>query len=273
MKRSCGYIFLFLSLLLSLSGCSSRRVATVSGGHVTADSVLLVPSATREVEYLACSMKMSASVNEECSTAKGKLRIRAGEGIQLSATAMGLMEAACFEFLPHSVRFIYKIDKIYADAPYAGVPFLDRTGTDYRILESVILNRMFSPDGIPFEKALDGMSVADEGGYVTVTTSRKAAVVYKFYLDKNSGNLVRSEGSYANGGNVVCRYADFVDFDGLPFPQTVELSFKGEGVSAALTLRMSNLKNGVFTFSPRRVSGAYQRFSLEAILGSMGNMD
>ena len=274
MKKNCSSISLLLLLLMLLSGCcSSRQVTFVPVGRATADSVLLVPSAAREVEYLSCSMKMSAAINEESSTAKGKLRIKAGEGVQLSATAMGLMEAACFEFLPRSVRFIYKIDKVYADAPYAGVPFLDRTGTDYRILESVLLNRMFSPDGISFEKALAGMDIADEGGHITVTTSRTAAVVYKFYLDKNSGNLVRSEGAYANGGNVVCCYSDFVDFDGTPFPQTVELSFNGDGISAALTLRMSNLKNDVFTFSPRRVSGAYQRFSLEAILRSIGNMD
>lgn len=274
MKKSLGCINALLMLLFLLTGCcSSRQLTAVPVAGATAASVAKLPSADRQVEYLSCNMKMSATINDETASAKGKLRLKAGEGIQLSATAMGLMEAACFEFLPLSVRFIYKIDKIYTDAPYGSVPFLSRTGTGYRILESVILNKMFSPDGKPFEEALEAMEIAQEGGFIVVTTSRKAPVVYRFYIDKSNGNLVRSEGSYAYGGNVVCRYSDFTEFDGRPFPQVAELSFSGDGISAALTLRMSNLGSKEFRFSPRRVSKAYERISLEAILESMGNMD
>lgn len=274
MNKGCGFISVLLLLLLLLSGCcSSRQMATVPVREATVKSVSAVPSANRPVENFSCSMKMSASINDRTATARGKLRVKSGEGIQLSATAMGLMEAACFEFLPRVVRFIYKIDKIYAEAPYGGVPFLYNTGTDYRILESVILNRMFSPDGRPFRTALADMEIAQEGDYITVTTSRASHVVYKFYIDRSNGNLVRSEGDYANGGNVVCIYSDFVDFDGKPFPQAAEISFSGDGISAALALKMSSLRNGEFSFSPRRVSKAYERISLEAILESMGNME
>jgi hypothetical protein len=258
-----------------LVGCSAPK-GLVKGNGISSSEVAVfsaLPSFNRDAGYLSANVRMTATVNGESASTKGKLRIRRGEGVQVSATAMGLMEAACFEFLPDVLRFIYKIDKIYAEAPYGGVPFLYNTGTDYRILESVILNRMFSPDGRPFRTALADMEIAQERDYITVTTSRASHVVYKFYIDRSNGNLVKSKGDYANGGNVVCIYSDFVDFDGKPFPQKAEISFSGDGISAALTLKMSSLRNGEFSFSPRRVSKAYERISLEAILESMGNME
>lgn len=264
-------IFAAVMVSLVLTGCSTvkRAYTTTPVSEPTAKAVSVVPSANRDLEFLSCSMKMQASINGESAKARGKLRIKVGEGIQLSATAMGLMEAACFEFLPHAVRFIYKIDKIYAEASYSSVPFLNMTGTDYEILESVILNRMFSPDDRPLKYAFESMDIVRDGDFITVTTSRSYPIVYSFFIDKKDGKLVRSEGRYAYGGNVVCIYNDFVELDGISFPRSVDISFNGDGVSASLQLDMNGLKSEEFRFSPRRVSKAYDRVVLERILESM----
>ena len=95
--------------------------------------------------------------------------------------------------------------------------------------------------------------------------------MYSFTIEKRTGNLVRCEGDYANGGTLVCRYSDFASFDGVAFPSLVELQFNGEDTEASLLLRMSGLKSSEFKFSPRRVTDAYSRASLEAILNGVGN--
>lgn len=275
MRRVACNISLFLFSVLLIAGCSAGKQLVSTGMAVrpTKSAVALLPSANRNVEYLTANIKMNAAIGGEEAKAKGKLRVKHGEGVQISATAMGLMEAACFEFLPHAVRFIYKIDKIYAEDSYAGVPFFVGTGTGYNILEPLILNSMFSPDGSPFTEALAGMDVAQDGDYITVTTSGVYPVVYRFYIDKRTGNLVKSEGRYANGGNVVCRYSDFIEFNGAPFPRSVELSFSGNGSQATLTFELGNPTAKEFKFSSRRVSKAYERVSLEGIVGSMDNME
>jgi hypothetical protein len=183
---------------------------------------------------------------------------------------MGLMEAACFEFLPDVVRFIYKIDKIYAESPYRDVSFLQGTGTDYTVLESLLMNAVFSQDGRPLREALPGMSCVDTGGYMTLVTSGRGRSVYSFTFEKNSGNLIRCEGKYADGGLFVCRYSDFVAVDGVPYPSVIELEFDGEGNEASLLFKMSGIKSSEFKFSPRRVSAAYERVSLEGLLDSVG---
>lgn len=263
---------LFLLLMSVLVGCSAPK-GLVKGNGISSSEVAVfsaLPSFNRDAGYLSANVRMTATVNGESASTKGKLRIRRGEGVQVSATAMGLMEAACFEFLPDVVRFIYKIDKIYAESPYRDVSFLQGTGTDYTVLESLLMNAVFSQDGRPVREDLPGMSCVDTGGYMTLMTSGRGRSVYSFTFEKNSGNLVRCEGKYADGGLFVCRYSDFVAVDGVPYPSVVELEFDGEGNEASLLFKMSGIKSSEFKFSPRRVSAAYERVSLEGLLDSVG---
>ena len=263
---------LFLLLMSVLVGCSAPK-GLVKGNGISSSEVAVfsaLPSFNRDAGYLSANVRMTATVNGESASTKGKLRIRRGEGVQVSATAMGLMEAACFEFLPDVVRFIYKIDKIYAESPYRDVSFLQGTGTDYTVLESLLMNAVFSQDGRPLREALPGMSCVDTGGYMTLVTSGRGRSMYSFTFEKNSGNLIRCEGKYADGGLFVCRYSDFVAVDGVPYPSVVELEFHGEGNEASLLFKMSGIKSSEFKFSPRRVSAAYERVSLEGLLDSVG---
>lgn len=263
---------LFLLLMSVLVGCSAPK-GLVKGNGISSSEVAVfsaLPSFNRDAGYLSANVRMTATVNGESASTKGKLRIRRGEGVQVSATAMGLMEAACFEFLPDVVRFIYKIDKIYAESPYRDVSFLQGTGTDYTVLESLLMNAVFSQDGRLLREALPGMSCVDTGGYMTLVTSGRGRSVYSFTFEKNSGNLIRCEGKYADGGLFVCRYSDFVAVDGVPYPSVVELEFDGEGNEASLLFKMSGIKSSEFKFSPRRVSAAYERVSLEGLLDSVG---
>lgn len=263
---------LFLLLMSVLVGCSAPK-GLVKGNGISSSEVAVfsaLPSFNRDAGYLSANVRMTATVNGESASTKGKLRIRRGEGVQVSATAMGLMEAACFEFLPDVVRFIYKIDKIYAESPYRDVSFLQGTGTDYTVLESLLMNAVFSQDGRPLREALPGMSCVDTGGYMTLVTSGRGRSMYSFTFEKNSGNLIRCEGKYADGGLFVCRYSDFVAVDGVPYPSVVELEFDGEGNEASLLFKMSGIKSSEFKFSPRRVSAAYERVSLEGLLDSVG---
>jgi hypothetical protein len=185
---------------------------------------------------------------------------------------MGLMEAACFEFLPHAVRFIYKIDKIYADAPYSGVPFLQRTGTGYDILEALLLNAVFSPDGRPVLQAMQDMDYADEGNCVTATTAEINGITYKFYIDKSSGELVQSEGTHTDGGKVICRYSDFYTVSGSTFPHTILLTLDGAGSAVSLQFVLDRISMGDFMFTPRSISSSYDKLNAEKILKSLGNM-
>ena len=230
------------------------------------------PSVVSPRTCLSSNIKLSVNVDGKPFSAKGTMRIKEGCGVQIGMTALGLIEVASLEFLPTNMRLIYKLGKEYTDVSYADVSFLQKTGIDYCMLESVLMNRAFSPDGRSFIQAMDDMMYADEDGYVTATTVETNGIVYKFYIDKTSGELVQSEGMHVDGGKVVCRYSDFHTVAGATFPHAIQLTLEGVGNMVSLQFILDKIDAGDFNFTPRRVSSSYDRLEVEKIIKSLGNM-
>ena len=270
-RRNASRLSVLSLLMLLLVGCTAVKELPVTAvpGEATPAVLSGLPSMNRDIECLSASVRMTAVINGESAKAKGKLRLKSGEGVQVGATAMGLMEAACFEFLPQEVRFIYKIDKIYAASPYAQVPFFHESGTGYSVLESLLMNRMFTQDGAPLDKGLEGVAIDDGDDSVILTVSQPHSV-YRYYIDRVSGNLVRCDGICGDKGAFTCLYSDFVTYDGGTFPSRMELSFEGGGTTASLLLELRDIKSAAFSFSPRRISSSYEKVSLQWVVNSVG---
>lgn len=265
---------ILLCVAFVLAGCSSgkwavrRSVAEFHSSMLVAGS----PSVTAGRDCLSANVRLLVDADGKSLSASGSLRIKSGKGMQVGVTALGLMEVACIEFLPASVRVINKIGREYADVPYADISFLQRTGIDYALLESVFMNRIFSPDGRPFPEALDGMHISAAGDTLTVTTKEHKGLVYKFVYEKSTANLIRSEGKYRNGARVVCSYEGFEELDSVPFPRVISLSFEGAGKNVTLKMKLSNLSSGTFGFSPRKISSGYRKIEGLDLLKSLNGL-
>lgn len=273
MQSAGNKIFiLLLSLSLLLVGCKTRK-STVETKVIDMETMELVtasPSVALPRTCLSSNLKLSANVDGNPFSAKGTMRVKEGCGVQIGMTALGLIEVACLEFLPDNMRLIYKIGKEYAEIPYSDVSFLEKTGIDYSMLESVLMNKLFSPDGRPFLLAMKDMTYANEENCVTVTTAETNGIVYKFYIDRNTGELVQSEGMHVDGGKVICQYSNFYTVNGTTFPHAILLILEGVGSSASLQFILDRVDVGDFNFTPRRVS-SYGRLDVEQMLKSLGN--
>lgn len=256
-----------------LVGCQTKKSA-VETKKIDVESMELItssPSVASQRTCLSGNARLSVDVDGKSFSAKGTMRIKSGEGVQIGVTALGLVELACVEFMPQNMRLIYKVGKEYTDVAYSEVSFLQKTGIDYRMLESVLLNRMFSPDGRPFLQALDDMTCSAEGECVTVTTKETNGIVYRFYVDKSTGELVQSEGQHVDGGKVICRYSDFYTVAGVTFPHTIQLTLQGTGDAASLQFVLDRVDTGNFTFTPRRVT-SYRKCNPEQMLKYLDKM-
>ena len=263
-----------LCLLLLLVSCSTKRTARYDAA--TASMVEIVsasPAVSSARSHLSGSVKLSAAFGDKSLSGRGTIRIKQDEGVQVGITALGLVEVACVEFLPDTLRFIYKIGKEYAEVPYSSVSFLQRTGIGYPVLESVLLNRLFSVDGKYGWQALDAtMEFADEGTCISATTEEKNGVVYKFYIDKTTGNLVTTEGIYNGGAKVVCNYSQFESLNGHSFPHIIDLKLDGAGTAVSLQFKLSGLDGDDFEFKSRRVSSSYTLLNVEDIIRTLGGL-
>lgn len=265
---------ILLCITVVFVGCSSRK--SVSTHHavdrVSVDIVSSSPSARIERKCLSGNVRLSADIDGKSLSARGTIRIKGNEGVQIGVMALGLMEIACLEFLPSNLRVINKIEKEYSEISYSDVYFLQRTGIDYDLLESVLLNRFFSPDGKPAAEALKDGVVEAGADTITVTFPEYKGLVYKFFFDRATSNLVQSEGIYRSGAKVVCSYQDFEDLDGTPFPSVISLSLGGVGKVAKLRLELRNVNSGMFDFSPRKVSSSYEKLDASSFMKSLGNI-
>lgn len=270
MRDADRHILLLIFSLLFFASCSTKRAAM--GDASVAPLVEIVsssPAVATERTTLSGGVKLSANIGGKEVSGRGTIRIKENEGVQIGITALGLVEVACIEFLPDTLCFIYKVGKEYTCLPYTSVPFLERAGLDYQVLESVLMNRVFAADGKLGAQALETMSFADEGEFVTATTDKENAVVYKFYIEKSTGNLVRSEGVYNSTAKVVCIYSGFEELDGVAFPHIIDLSLEATGMPATLQFKLSNLDADSFEFKRRRIGSSYDRLDIDEILRSL----
>lgn len=270
MRDADRHILLLIFLLLLFASCSTKRAAM--GDASVAPLVEIVsssPAVATERTTLSGGVKLSANIGGKEVSGRGTIRIKENEGVQIGITALGLVEVACIEFLPDTLCFIYKVGKEYACLPYTSVPFLERAGLDYQVLESVLMNRVFTADGKSGTQALETMSFADEGEFVTATTDKENAVVYKFFIEKSTSNLVRCEGVYNSTAKVVCTYSEFEEIGGAAFPHIIDLSLETTGAPATLQFKLSNLDFDSFEFRRRRIGSSYDRLDIDEILRSL----
>lgn len=270
MIRWFGKILSLVFMLLFLAACSTTRKAVVSPADVEKmEFVAHSPSATVNGDCFSGNIKFTAVVDGNTMTTRGTLKIKADEGIQIGVTALGLVELACLEFLPDNARLIYKLGKVYADVPYGNVAFLQESGIDYKMLEAVLLNRLFAPDAAGVAPALDKMQYAEEGDCIVAQTAKINGIVYKFFVEKSTGNLVRSEGTHDSGGRVVCKYGDFIASEERPFPRTIELSLEGGETEVTLQFVFLRLNTASFNFAPRAISPSYDKTDIIELIKSL----
>ena len=268
-------IIILLLLSLLFVGCKTKHGA-VGTTPLDMESLAFVstsPSVVSPRTAMSGNVKLSATVNGESFVAKGTMRVKEGNGVQIAVTALGLMEVACLEFLPDNMRFIYKLGKEYTELPYSDIAFLERTGIGYKMLEAVFMNNLFSPDGRSFQQAMKEMSYSKDDDVITVTTKEKNDITYKFYIDKHSGELLQSEGVHVDGIKVICHYSEFSTINGISFPHKILLTLEGVDNNVSLQFTLSKLKFDDVKFTPRHISSSYEKKSAEQLLNSFGNME
>lgn len=223
---------------------------------------------TASLQHLSGNTHLRLKVNGSEISLKGKLRIKRGEGIQMTITPLGLVEAAIIEFLPQKVRLINKLTKKYTELPYSEASAIGLAGINYNILEAIFLNYAFLPDGRLAYKGLDELALKDKGTQYLVTTKGNTAIRYGFLIDKNSGNLVSMNGNSSTNENIKCDYSDFASIGNVSYPNDIRINFEGDA-TIELGIALSKTSNKSFNFSSRNINSNYCKQSIDNFIESI----
>ena len=256
--------FIILTLATLLVGCTSKKVVqnqeNIGTSTATIAKLPAITPDTVALQYLTSSTSINLTVGSNNVNVKGKLRIKRGEGVQISITPLGLVEAACIEFLPQKIRFINKLFKTYTEVPYSEASAVGLSGINYNVLEAIFLNHTFLPDGRLACNGLNELNIEEKGENYCLNTKEEAGMQYSFLVDKKSGNLVSCDGHSNTGESFKCDYADFADVATVSYPNDICINFKGDA-TIRLNFKLNKTNNKSFSFSSRSVNSSYSKQS------------
>ena len=265
--------FALLALTMMLAGCKSKKTVQIPEEEPTTDYTAIVAGFasvtpdTTTVQYISGNATLKLNVDGSNVSLKGKLHIKRGEGVQISITPLGLMEAACIDFMPQYIRFINKLSKTYTEVPYNEAKVIGLSGINYKVLEAIFLDYAFLPDGRLACQGLGELAVEDKGENYHITTRGNTAMRYGFLVDKESGKLVSCSGQSSTGESIRCDYSDFAEIDSTAFPNSISISFKGDA-AIRLDFGLNKTSNKPFSLTTRNVNN-YSKLSIGDFIKSI----
>lgn len=273
MLRKLNNFLLLLSLLaMGLSSCSSKKNLQEDTRNLEAkvetlaDKPSLAPVELSS-RCLSANVELTVTLGQEKLHVKGKFKMKNGEGVQVSVTPMGIMEAACIEFLPENINVIYKLKQIATKVLYADAGYIGLSGINYDVLESIFQNAVFLPDGRSAHYSPGAITVESMGDYYRLATGSNGSMKYSFHIDKDSNNLVYTEGVGHTGATIQCSYSGFEDIGGRQFPTKIELLYKA-AEPLGLTIEFTKFNNDDFSFAPRKLGSSYTELDFEDFISS-----
>lgn len=188
------YLYIAISTLLTLTftGCRTKRAATEDTESISRKqrSELLTPLAQYPTDVWLVSSRATITLdyNGNAITVKGRLRMRRDEVIQMSFTALGLMEVACIELTPKGAYLIDRINKRYALLDYSsGV--INYAGINFNTIQALFWNRIFIPGEKEVWNNTENFSLNVAGTQCLVEPSRQRILKCKFYTDASCKQL------------------------------------------------------------------------------------
>ncbi len=241
---------LLFVVALAVSGCRSTKSPTEGTikGNITLAELGRMQAFAPTPASISSKLKLKAEIGNKKLSASGTLGIEQERGVRIGVSALGLFEIARIELTPTTAQIINKVDDEYASIDYSSVALFREAGLGYNILQSILLNVPFTPEGASALEALPTMNITRAGNDVSLVTPKRGPMQYTFYLDAVTGELVETEGLYNETVKVNCLYSGFTAIEGRSFPTDIQFAVEGVGTPLKLRLQLSNIREGRFTF-------------------------
>lgn len=141
------YIIVFALMSMTLTGCHSL-LQSVEKAYIgnRQKQELLAPLAQplSGVDALTAKVAITADYGHYPISLRGRLRMRYDEVVQISITALGLIEVAFIECTPQAAYIVDRINKQYARIDYSS-GLTNSVGVNFSTIQALFWNRLFIP--------------------------------------------------------------------------------------------------------------------------------
>ena len=242
MKTRKLSILVCLILAVTLTGCRTNRSAEKQELRLKkqySEQVLQLAKPQAELTDLTARTSITLDYGMGSVNVKGRLKMRRDEAIQMTVTALGLMEVACVEFTPQHIYLIDRINKRYTKVDYAS-GMLNNIGVNFETIQSLFWNRIFIPGKAEAWQNPEDYEIKVSGNQLCVTPARQRMLKSFFYTDEDCRQLQQTLLELSHYG-AIWRYDDFDQFDGQEFPTTFDISITSSSYAAGAHVALSSI--------------------------------
>ena len=215
--------------------------------------------------------KMSISLQTGSGSplsASGSIKMKRDEIIQLSITALGLVELGRMELTPQYLFIQDRYHKRYIKAAWSDIPSLKSAGVDFNTFQSLFWNELFVPghNGIPSDEDFEVTDIGNRMRLQPKDAPQTASLL--FYTNEDCDliyqtSLVARKGSMRFDGN--CK--SWSKLDGKQFPAELRLAISDKKAYVAeLTFTRLQVDESMGNISTSMTDGKYTQVTLDEVL-------
>lgn len=236
------WIFLPVAIAaLLLTGCRATRNLGMDAQlrKQQNEQIELLIQQPKELTDFTAKTAITLNYDEKSLNVKGRLRMRRGEVVQMSITALGVVEVALIEFTPEAAYLLDRINKRYARIDYSS-GILNTIGLNFETVQALFWNRIFLPGKGESKTKPDNFTVSLSGSQLCIEPVRQPLLKCQFYTDAGCKQLQQTQLGI-NDYAVTWRYDMFKSVDTAVYPTVFDVSVSTDSESAGAHIALSNV--------------------------------
>lgn len=231
-----------LLLTLTLTGCRTSRQAEGSAAYTKKqrnEKLIPLTQYPADIEFVSTKTAITINYNGHNVTVKGRLRMRRDEAVQMSITALGLMEIANIEFTPKGAYIIDRVNKRYVLFDYSS-GWMNLAGINFNAVQALFWNRIFIPGEKEAWRQTADFTINDAGNQCLVEPSRQRMLKCKFYTDGECKELQQTDLSIQQYA-ATWRYDNFEPLDTYAYPATHDISVNASALTIGAHIELTSI--------------------------------
>lgn len=254
-------------LTFTLTGCRSTRQAEAPAAFTKKQrNEMLAPLAQypADVQFMNAKTAITLNYNGHEATVKGRLRMRYDETVQMSITALGLMEIAVIEFTPNGVYIIDRVNKRYALFDYASGK-ANLAGINFNTVQALFWNRLFIPGEKEVWRHTGEFTISTSGKQRLIEPSHQRILKCKFYTDADCKQLQQTNLNLQQYATI-WRYDDFEFLDSYAYPTTYDVSVSGSSHAIGAHIELTGISTLDTGWQSNTDLSRYKQVDLEQLM-------
>ena len=228
------------------------------------EQIQLLIQQPKELTDLTAKTAITINYDEKSLNVKGRLRMRHDEVVQMSITALGVVEVAFIEFTPEAAYLLDRVNKRYAKIDYSS-GILNTIGLNFETVQALFWNRLFIPGKGESKIKPDNFTVSLSGSQLCIEPVRQSLLKCQFYTDAECKQLQQTQLGI-NDYAVTWRYDMFKHIDTTMYPTVLDVSVSTESESVGAHIVLSSVSYTDNTWTAGTNLARYTKVELEDFL-------